>query len=348
MNKDEFYFKPLWVRDFDEPVYASSIANLMGTQAPQVLGISYSRILRAFDFEGKEVFKTPFLSDITQFMASSLTDSNQIALISGDTHGYVRAIDLQGKLLWKRKLGAPILCMDIGDVAGDPKKEVIVGLENDYFALLDHEGVILFITESPQPILDVTLGQLPEEPKKSMIILSQKGEIAKVDFKKQWSPIITLKMEISCFTFIKLGDIVGFLVGTKLGDIYLVDIHGKILCHYNCKKEINDIAKFELTQDGVHKIYCTTSAGNELFLFQLRFPITKYLKGSKEKLESLLKGSTPFPSSNSDVSTISTGKLKCHECGKYLPKLFMDRIINGDEAYCELCGAKLSLSDIIH
>jgi hypothetical protein len=233
--------EPLWIQRFQEPVYDACIANLIGDETPEVMGVSYDHTLRAFDLNGNLVFKTEFPPEITQFISAPITSANSIELISGGTDGIVRLMTKKGKFIWTVDVGGPILSMDIGDVTGDGKKEIILGLENQKIVLIDHRGQILHDGKSQEPVIDTTLGILPNDKNNSMIVLVKSGNVYSVDFANHWNLLFHIDGEPTCFTYSDFNNVNGFIVGYQNGRIKMLDVEGNILMEYVLGEKVSDI-----------------------------------------------------------------------------------------------------------
>jgi outer membrane protein assembly factor BamB len=329
-NVNEFI--PIWSKTLSKPTYSCSITNLLADPNPEIMVCCEDELFRAYNLAGKELFQMPFSSNITQFMASSITGTRKIELVSGDTNGIVRMVGLDGKQIWKTELHSPIISMDIGDIISNGKKEIIVGLQNRHVIVLDYLGAIRYDGEAPQPVSDVTLGFFKNEKSETMMVALKTGEIYALDIKnaKEWTLLFSTSLSPTAFTYFRTDKELQsrFLIGDKEGKIHIFDQSGSELGNYWVRELVRDIDKEIIELNGIRKMYVAVAAGKSIQLLELK--------------ETIISDVTPFPTPNSKISPQIELKFEfCPECGKSIGKIIKERLQKGLDSYCEFCGAPI-------
>jgi hypothetical protein len=323
-------FIPVWSKSLSKPTYSCSITNLLGGTQPEIMVCCEDELFRAYNLAGKELLQMPFSSNITQFMASAITGTRKIELVSGDSNGFVRMVGLDGKQIWKTEVGSPVSSMDIGDVINNGKKEIIVGLQNRHIIVLDYLGAIRYNGEAPQPVADVTLGFLTNTTSETMMVALKTGEVyaLDIDSPKEWRILFSTPFIPTCITFYRADQKARFLIGDNEGKVHLFDLEGIELGHFWAKELVRDIDKEFIDQNGSKKLYIVIAAGKTVQVLELKEDRSKPIDVAKQ-----------IASGESASGDLKEGY--CPDCGKKIPVNILSRVQTGFEAFCEACGARL-------
>jgi len=381
MPANKVSFKVLWTRKAAKAIYACSISNLVGDGDPEIIVCSFDATMRVYDLKGNELWSTEFSPEITAFMAAPITKDVGVELLSGDVNGVVRLMSKQGNLLWQVKLRSPVICIDTGDVTDDGKKEIIVGLQNQKLLVLDNGGNISGEFELPEPIVGCTVGRPAENVLAPLFVVLKSGRVISVDHTGQWQEMFSLKDAPTSITSLKFRGMQALALGTKIGLLKVLDLDGNVLGENNLGEKIRCVNREIRPPRSETSVLVSVGAGERLVLFDIQkmtaqveeiaepvpIPGPKMVvkpiggKGGKmSKVQPVTPAQTVTAPQESpterkggqlvgtrfDADTEGEWKYKfCRGCGKAISPELRQRLLDGYQSFCEVCGMPLLPSD---
>ncbi|NHJ25554.1 MAG: hypothetical protein EAX89_13305 [Candidatus Lokiarchaeota archaeon] len=336
--------QPIWSRPFKKNVYSCIIANLLGDEAPEVIGCSFNSDMKAFDLDGNELFLTEFSSSITCFKIASVSKENNIELISGSVDGNINVLDIQGNSIWSKYLESPIICMETGDLKDDRREEVLVGLENQKIVGLDNKGDIFLELELEEPIIDCSIGYFSENVKNQIFILLQSGKILNIDSEGKPNLVFQTTSESTTLTLGQFNEQPIMIIGDKNGYIKIVNPNEQIIGDYKLPYKIRCLDYNVISSKQKMNPFLVVASKNKIILLQLikrdlkdyNGVIIKSISSQPELIEPLEASrespvitpiESPTPEATSDVDNSGVRVLRGGhiEGGEYIFKI---KVIN--------------------
>lgn len=261
--------QPIWNRQFKKNIYSCVIANLIGDPAPEIIGCSFSKQMKAFDLKGNVVFLTEFSPSITCLKIASISKKDTIELISGSLDGLVYVMDSKGNPIWTSKLNSPVICMETGDLIDDIRNEVIVGLENHKLIGLDNEGNIFLEYDAPESIVDCTIGDFSDNYLGKIFVLLKSGKIINIDNEGHSELVFQLQNQPLCLTFTDFYDFPILIVGDKSGLLTVLNSNEEIKGEFEIGVKVSCLDTFTYSSDRKKNIFLVAAAKNIITLFKL-------------------------------------------------------------------------------
>jgi hypothetical protein len=269
MTTTKLKFQQAWNRSFKKSIYSCAIANLVGTEKPEIVGCSFSAEMRVFDLKGNELFTTEFSPSITTFKPAAVTKKGVVELVSGDMDGFVRVMDMNGNPMWTTNVKSPVICMELGDLHGDARKEIVVGLENKKIIIIDNSGAIELEFAMDEPVVDIAIAWLKNVPDARIAILLRSGAVLLLDLAGKLIPAFKIEERGTSISFVQFRTHSFFAVGDKAGILRIYTPDGEIVGKVELGEKVGCIDSFTPFGSEGSDVLLAAGAGTELYLFKI-------------------------------------------------------------------------------
>ncbi|UYP45858.1 hypothetical protein NEF87_002143 [Candidatus Lokiarchaeum ossiferum] len=352
--------------------YFCSLGHFTQNSTPEILLLSYDEKLSIFNSEGKSLSKFPFSSDVSALFLKDIYDKGDNVFVSFSYSGEIRVFSKDGGEIWKKTLPSGIVNGIVGNLDYDPGLEIVVLLEDHRIFVLNNQGQVMAKYQHPTDILFVDIGKINSTQKKVIVFVDQNNSVNVLDIEASVQKIPVDIPVITGFTTLSLYDQTLLAVGDNSNTIHILDKKGNTFETYRCRAPIQSLSAGPLFSPDIDALVVLTENNHmEIINIEVKdpkayieadkkpvvaasaFPIEKQsakldlntdLYQKTPSIQSRGKSESKFEVEKSSIHS-SALNLRCPECGDYLAKTLIARILSNKDAYCEECGKDLKRSD---
>ncbi len=261
----------------DEPVRALITANLIGTEAAEVIACVGGEVL-AMNAGGEVLWRQPVGGSYGKCLAAFDLDADgRTEVLVGGQDRRVHCFSADGEELWAADCPADPFQPEIepapgtidviaaGDIDGDGLGEVVFGASNWFAYALDHEGNLLWKALNwAHPPLDITLHDVTGDGRLEALIATRYNTANLFDADGDRIDAVSagyhgIPMSVAAGDLDANG-LVELVTGSRIGGVHVKEHGGERAWNLNLGSQVTDVAAADLTGGGLPNVLaCSTN-----------------------------------------------------------------------------------------